>query len=86
MLANVPVMLRLSESAVGPPVASDLRRDENEIANMRFFQELRLRGGYLFKQICSGQKRVDFSALDVGNQVGEHRLIPSCAADQGEVL
>lgn len=55
VITNTPVLPRLSGITCGAIVPLDLRRDQDEIANMGFLQEFLLRGDDLFKRICPGQ-------------------------------
>ena len=53
---------------------------------MFLLRELALRVRYPFKRERLCKQWPDFTLLDIGDQVGENRLIPCGAADQGQVL
>lgn len=61
-------LVALEESIQARPLALSVQsRDQNEVAHMRLFQKLLLRGGDHFKRPGTGQKRADFATFDVGD-------------------
>ena len=53
---------------------------------MRLLGKLALGLTNLFKEICFREERPYLAFLDVGNQVGEYRLVPGGATDQGQIF
>src|SRR5665647_2497537 len=81
---------RLSWPTVDAPrrLVSPLRRrwDQDEVAHVLLLEELALRVGDPLERERLRDERPHLAALEVGDEIREHGLVPRRAADQGQVL
>ena len=81
-----PPILREEVQRTCPASIVQWRRNQNEIADMFLLQELALCISNPFEGKHLGHEGPYLAALDVADEVREHRLVPRRAADERDVL